>query len=69
MPNHRMTSGISARCGMLRSICSVVSSQPLGERDSAVGEAEREADAAADQRSPISARSVLTQHVAEQLAD
>ena len=25
MPNHRMTSGISARCGMLRTICSVVS--------------------------------------------
>ena len=25
MPNHRMTSGISARCGTLRTICSVVS--------------------------------------------
>ena len=25
MPNHKMTSGISARCGMLRTICNVVS--------------------------------------------
>ena len=25
MPNHRMTSGISARCGMFRTICNVLS--------------------------------------------
>ena len=56
MPNHRMTSGISARCGMLRSICSVLSVSVSLRRDRPLSMPKHEAEAAADgeagQRAP-----------------
>ena len=48
MPNHRITSGIIARCGMLRSICSEESSSRSATGNDAVEQAEGEAEAAAD---------------------
>src|ERR1700691_2504854 len=46
MPNHRMTSGIRARCGTLRTICSELSRSRAGYDP--VEQSEDETDGAAD---------------------
>ena len=50
IPNHRMTSGMMARCGTLRSICIEESNSRLGRPRDARQYAEDEADAAADEQ-------------------
>ncbi len=65
MPNHRMTSGMMARCGTLRSICSEKSSSVSAGREMPLSDAEHEADAAADQQ-PLQGASGADRHVMEE---
>ncbi len=44
MPNQRITSGISARCGMLRAICTLLSSSRAHQGKKPLSRPEREPD-------------------------
>ena len=60
MPNHRITSGISARCGILRTICNVVSVSLLESCDSPLARPKAK-PMLPPIRKPVLARQKLTQ--------